>query len=208
MDHKINNNKILDDPTEWKLYNFLDEISHVEEATEILETIFDTHFQHDDSSQILRNLTNHISGTFKTSKTRDFLNYLARPNILIEDSSPEMKRINRLKYKYGFMIYQMLEKDRKPFLINSVDVNIDKDSTHHRIRFVRSDGKDLEALFTTTSIMPIISLLNRAATQSIEKGVFSIQEDMMDKLLDSSLALVETLNNIKRKNEEENNNLN
>ncbi|MEH7490309.1 hypothetical protein, partial [Priestia megaterium] len=92
-----------------------------------------------------------------------------------------------------YIIHQLIEKDRKPFLLNNADVNIEKDTSHHRIRFTRTDGKELEALFTPGSILPIVSLLNRATKSTIEQGIFSLNSEHIEEYLSSSSQLVDVL---------------
>lgn len=192
--------KIIEKTITHKLYEFLDGIAHLENSLEFLEPIFDIHFQHDQPSEILHQLNNHISSTYRVDGF-NLLNYLAQPNFLYESNEP-IKIVNRIKQKYGYMIHQMLEKGKNPFLLNGAEANVEQNASHHKIKFIRTDGENLEALFTPGNMIAIISLLNRATKEALEKGIYSIDSESISEYLYSTNLLNESLERLKNMKEE------
>lgn len=177
------------------IYSFIKSMRKKEDNGEILKTIFDSHFQYDPPNLLLRNLTDHLSGIYEVD-VEMLIEYLAQKSTIKDEEDELLKVINFIKYKYGYMINHLIATERKPFLLNSVEVNIEDNSSSHMLKFARNDGKDLNALFEPASILSIISVLSKATEMAIQRGIYSLNKEDINNYLNSSEELKHTLFNL------------
>jgi hypothetical protein len=104
--------------------------------------------------------------------------------------------INKLKFKYGFMLRKMLSYTQIPFLISGVETIVGPNNSLHKIKFTRTDGKALEGLFQPESLMQIISSLTSALKFSMEQGIFNLNDITVDNYLKINEDVTKYINSI------------
>mgnify|MGYP001066850268 CR=1 FL=1 len=194
---------------ELELTNSLDSIirpiQEIDQNGEILKTIFDVHFQNDAPDKLLNNLTEHLSSVYKIN-ARILIEYLINKDVNVDDRDELLKVINSLKYKYGFILNQKNARDKKPFLLTTVEANIDQNSSSHMLKFVRNDGESLEALFEPGSILSVISVLNMATSMAIQRGIYSLNGEGITNYMNTTEELKNILNDLTSRIESKNQN--
>lgn len=130
-----------------------------------------------------------------------FQEYMEVPQIFsIADlslDSPTYKKaldfINNIKLTYGSRIRKFIIASRDPFIISSVETNIAHNETSHTIKFERGDGEALNGTFKPASLMAILASLTGALRFSLERGIFNIDQNVLDLYLSESAELKKSL---------------
>jgi len=195
------------------LKKFIMQLKTIEEYQNLIENIIELHLKFDEKSDLVRNIHGNLSNTMQTDAFILF-DYFMYPTYLdieeLELDKPRYKScldcINRLKRKYGGFFSQLITVNRNPFFINSVETSVSNSDSMHSIRISRADGKTLDGVFKSDTMMLIVSNLISALQMSMEKGIFNINEQIVNNYIEQSKNLENYLNglmNIRDANKEE-----
>ncbi|MBS4534212.1 hypothetical protein GOQ29_01120 [Clostridium sp. D2Q-14] len=195
-----------------ELEDFIKKMSEVDNYHEILTTIFEMHFKHDDKDKLFRNLNTHIAEVFKTNP-KNLIDYLQHPQYTkIEELSLNATKykasllfVNKLKMKYGVLLRPLMAAQTNPFLINSIESNVGNGQSLHRLKLERADGKNLEGLFNSESLLSIFTVLIESLDKSLDRGIFNLNINTIDNYLNSSKIFNEHLTSLKKEYESEKN---
>ncbi|HEY4601280.1 MAG TPA: hypothetical protein VIG73_08430 [Cerasibacillus sp.] len=130
------------------------------------------------------------------------ISYIASDNTIEESDSDFqhlLDELNNIKAMYSLPLKKHIDKtSNNPFLLSSASINIEDNSNYHKIRLSRVDGKSLDALFTTASMLGIISIFSNVTVQSLHKGIFNLDSRLIDHYIEESNKLIDNLENLKK----------
>jgi len=190
--------------------SFLQSMKIVDNYHMILENIFDSHFKFDDSSVVIKNLGQHLTEVFKNEGfiIIDYMQYgdnlsLSEIGLDVGAYKQAMECITRIKYKYGFIIRELIKKNQVPFLINSVETNVNTGSNFHGIKISRVDEQYISGLVDAETMMNIISGLTVALKMVMEKGIYNYNDFTVKNYLNVTEEFKNNLNIIIKDSSEE-----
>jgi hypothetical protein len=175
---------------ESNLLSFVEKMKEIPNSEELLTEIFELHFIHTEKHTLAMELHSHITQIFKID-AMTLLQYLADMNSLINSDDSYIKTINRLKMKYGYFINELLKRIQNPFLISGAEFNVENGSSVHKFLLRRVDGTYFEAQFNPGTFLPIVNLFINALRQSIEKGIYNLNEQDIENFLKESNQLAD-----------------
>ncbi|GEM_PF-4724265 len=176
--------KVLKDKNTYNKLNLLNDIASV-------------YFHIDDKATAFRRLQQHL-GEFYLCDPGILIDYLQLP-IWIHESEVEkdfdkgIKHINSMKIKYGLLIREYRECWKSPFLINTVEANVENNESIHNITIGRADGISIKGQFKPQSILPIIQMLMSSAQMAIDKGVYNLNRELIENYIKTSSEFNEFL---------------
>jgi|GEM_PF-5921711 hypothetical protein len=171
---------------ESNLLLFVEKMREIPNSEELLTEIFELHFMHTEKDTLAMELHSHITNIFKID-AMTLLQYLADMKSSINSDDSYIKTINRLKMKYGYFINELLKRIQNPFLIAGAEFNVENGSSIHRFSLRRVDGMYFEAQFNPGTFLPIVNLCINSLRQSIERGIYNLNEqDIMNFLTESN----------------------
>ncbi|WP_040191365.1 hypothetical protein [Clostridium culturomicium] len=137
--------------------------------------------------------------------------YLSDPSIILDyiqlpiwindgelgpDFKTAMKHINTTKNTYGGILKEYKESWKNPFLITTVEANVENNESVHNLTISRADGVHVKGQFKPQSILPIIQMLMSATQVSIEKGIYNLDLETIQNYIKSSSEFNEFLLNL------------
>lgn len=162
---------------EHQVINFIDQIKDKESGLKLIPEIIELHFHHKKNDILFFNgLQSHLFHALKVDPM-PLLMYLSDLNFDLSIENKYTKALNKVKSKYGFLINEELQKMKEPFLLNTVETNVEFGSSTHKICFKRADGESFSAVFTTGTIIPILGALTTSTIQAIDRGIYNLNEE-------------------------------
>ena len=137
--------------------------------------------------------------------------YLSDPSILLDyiqlpiwindselgkDFDKAMKHINATKNTYGSVLREYKDSWKNPFLITTVEANVENNESIHNLTIGRADGVHIRGQFKPQSILPIIQMLMSATQVSIKKGIYNLELETIQNFISSSEEFNEFLNTL------------
>lgn len=185
------------------LEDFIKRLKEVEEYPALIEDIIELHLRFDNTKVLLKNIEKSINDVVKVRGSVLF-NYFQLPrffsieelNLNASEYSMCLKFINNLKKKYGGFFSRILEIDRNPFFINSIETSVGRLDSIHSIKFTRVDGEALNALFKPNILMSMITNLINVLQSSMERGIFDINEQVVKDYMIQSKKMENYLSNL------------
>ncbi|WP_176345174.1 hypothetical protein [Priestia aryabhattai] len=192
---------------------FLKSMIETEDSHEILEHLFAYYINNKSNNKIVvRDLINSIGEAFRVSPFT-IIPYITSKTVYFGpgefglDYYEHMRLINKLKSKYGSVVRKGLTAEQTPFLLAGASINISKKDSLHRVKLMRADGENLEAMFKPDSLLNILTVLTNGLRNSMDNGIFSLEEEEVKKYLEiqNNLEnkLVDLLDSEKNKETEE-----
>ncbi|CAI3206099.1 hypothetical protein [Clostridium neonatale] len=180
---------------------FINNAVNIPQASNIIKTIFDSHFKFDNKIDLIRNLNQHIFETFKCNPSM-LMNYfqfngeISLEEFFLKKKNYEKiaKSIEEIGYKYGFFIRELISLQQSPFIIKTASFSIANGGSLHNIELTRADGKNLSAMFTSESLMLIITSMLNALEKSMTDGIYTINNEVLNGYLSSSEQLKQLIN--------------
>lgn len=90
----------------------------------------------------------------------------------------------------------MILANSEPFLIRGTEVNVKSNASTHTLKFMRNDGEELSFDFRPDSLLPVLTVLSLALSQSIQQGIYNLNFRTIDEYLTSSKQLNKVLERI------------
>ena len=190
-----------------KLKRFMSNLKKTDNYYTLLPKIIKLHFEIDEKEHLLNNMHMHISNIVNCDANIlfEYLIYNEYFNFDNFHNKGEYKKtlecINSIKKEYGIFFTVLLNRSRTPFLINTVEANVDKNSSLHNIRFSRADGEYLCGQFSPETFIPIVASMLLALKSSIDKGVYNLQKSNIEQYLEISNDFNEYLKHLIEKND-------
>lgn len=170
---------------ESNLWSFVEKMKEIPDAEELLTEIFDLHFRRTETHSLATELHGHITQVFKADATF-LLHYLGDLNVWVHSDDTYIENINKLKRKYGYLINELLKRIQNPFLISGAETNVEHGSSIHKVSISRADGTRFDAQFTPGVFLPVLTLFINSVRQSIEKGIYNLNEqDIINFVVES-----------------------
>lgn len=122
-------------------------------------------------------------------KADDFENYT-------NDFLEAIEFINELKEKYSFVVKKLLSQNRQPFLLNSTQININKESTDFTINITRTDGETFSALLDGESLLNMVNTLLNSTNVIINIERLTANIKTVEEYFKQSKMVTDSLNRI------------
>jgi len=193
------------------LSKFMDNMMKIDNYFDVIPRIIKLHFEVDNKDDLIANLHMHISEMINSDANIlfEYLSYGRTLEIKEFQNKGKYKRalecINNIKIEYGSLIRVLYNGYKTPFIINSLQTNINNGDSTHEIKFSRADGKSLSGQFKPNILLPILSSLINSLKKSIENGVYNLNTGDIERFLHTSKEFNKFLESLLDKNKEESN---
>lgn len=192
-----------------ELRKLIIDLESAQDYKEILACIFEYHLLENNKQTDINNIVEHLASSFQFD-VKFMMEYLSTDEYVTKEHFDNLENVNRdsldfinkLKRKYGYIIKNLIQKNRNPFMLSGVDINVKKNGSLHNLRIFRTDGEELALNFDANNLMMALLALTQALNNSVTKGIFSLDEKVINNYIQSINEMHITLEKlIKHKSE-------
>lgn len=185
------------------LSEFLKQLKQNGERYQLLENVIENNLKYSKGFDAITNIEESLIYTFQTNSIAffDYISFhrtfeIGELDINQSEYKKVLEYINVIKFKFGSILEDLVNKSKDPFIIAGFQSNVREGESTHLLRIIRNDGETFETNFKPGGMLTLVGGLIGSVRLSLEIGVYNINQEAIDKYLSEAEALKKHLESI------------